>query len=128
MMEKMSSNEELVEMLRREYLRKLTRYRITDEFFRKKYGMTYEVFEKENVVAKRDFSWEVESDSQEWEIAIDGIKTCLRKLGEVEIVKGEGHISIQLMSLSRIFSQIREVDIKEFIVKALKLLDEREIL
>jgi len=84
MMEKMS-NDELVEMLRREYLRKLTRYRLTDEVFRKKYGMTYEEFEKENVVAKRDFSWEVESDAQEWEMAIDGISTCLRKLGEVKI-------------------------------------------
>ena len=84
MMEKMS-NEELVEMLRREYLRKLMRYRLTDEFFRKKYGMTYEAFEKENVVAKRDFSWEVESDAQEWEMAVDGISTCLRKLGVVKI-------------------------------------------
>ena len=84
MMEKMS-NEELVEMLRREYLRKLMRYRLTDEFFRKKYQMTYADFEKENIVAKRDFSWEVESDAQEWEMAIDGISTCLRKLGEVRV-------------------------------------------
>jgi len=84
MVERMS-NDELVEMLRREYLRKLTRYRLTDEFFRKKYGMTCEEFEKENVVAKRDFSWEVESDAQEWEMAIDGINTCLRKLGVVKI-------------------------------------------
>ena len=84
MVEKMS-NEELVVMLRREYLRKLIRYRLTDEFFRKKYGMTYDEFEKGNVVAKRDFSWEVESNAQEWEMAIDGISTCLRKLGEVKV-------------------------------------------
>ena len=84
MVERMS-DDELVEMLRREYLRKLTRYRLTDEFLRKKYGMTYEEFEKENVVAKRNFSWEVESDAQEWEMAIDGINTCLRKLGVVKI-------------------------------------------
>ncbi len=84
MVERMS-DDELVEMLRREYLRKLTRYRLTDEFLRKKYGMTYEEFEKENVVTKRNFSWEVESDAQEWEMAIDGISTCLRKLGAVKI-------------------------------------------
>jgi mannitol/fructose-specific phosphotransferase system IIA component (Ntr-type) len=84
LMEKMS-NEELVEMLRREYLIKLMRYRLTDEFFRKKYQMRYDDFEKENIVAKRDFSWEVESDAQEWEMAIDGISTCLRKLGEVRV-------------------------------------------
>jgi hypothetical protein len=83
MVERMS-NDELIEMLRREYLRKLTRYRLTDEFFREKYNMTYEEFEKENVVAKRDYSWEVESDAQQWEIAIDGINTCLRKLGELK--------------------------------------------
>jgi hypothetical protein len=32
--------------------------------------MTYKEFEKENVVAKRDFSWYVESDAQEWEMEI----------------------------------------------------------
>jgi len=84
LIEKMS-NDELIEMLRREYIRKLTKYRLTDEFFRKKYGMTYEEFDKENVVAKRNFSWEVESDAQEWEMAMDGIITCLRKLEEVKI-------------------------------------------
>ena len=84
MIEKMS-NDELIEMLRREYIRKLAKYRLTDEFFRKKYGMTYEEFEKENVVAKRNFSWEVESDAQEWEMVIDGVNTCLRKLEEIKV-------------------------------------------
>lgn len=84
MIEKMS-NDELIEMLRRDCVRKLTKYRLTDDFFRKKYGMTYEEFEKENVVAKKNFSWEVESDAQEWEMAMDGISTCLRKLEEVKI-------------------------------------------
>ncbi len=84
MMERIS-NDELIEMFRREYIRKLTRYRLTDEFLRKKYGMPYEEFEQENVVAKKNFSWDVESDAQEWEMAIDGISTCLRKLGEVKI-------------------------------------------
>ena len=77
------SNEELVEMLKRDYLRKLTRYKLTDEFYRNKYGMTYEDFEHKNVVAQKDYSWEVESDAQEWEMAIDGIVTYLRKLGEL---------------------------------------------
>lgn len=84
MIEKMS-NDELIEMLRRDCVRKLTKYRLTDDFFRKKYGMTYEEFENENVVAKKNFSWEVESDAQEWEMAMDGISTCLRKLEEVKV-------------------------------------------
>ena len=73
--------EELEEMLERDYLRKLTRYKLTDEALRKKYGMTYDEFERKNIVAEKSYSWDVESDSQEWEMAIDGINTCLRKLG-----------------------------------------------
>jgi hypothetical protein len=75
--------EELEEMLERDYLRKLTRCKLTDESFRKKYGMTYEEFERKNIVAEKSYSWDVESDAQEWEMAIDGINTCLRKLGEL---------------------------------------------
>ena len=72
------TDDELQEMLRREYLRRLTRYKLADELLRKKYDMTFEEFEQENLVAKKGFSWEVESDAQEWEMSIDGIKTCLR--------------------------------------------------
>ena len=152
MMEKMS-NDELIEMLRREYVRKLMRYRLTDELFRKKYAMTYEEFEKENEVAKRNFSWEVESDAQEWEMAIDGISTCLRKLGEVKIEYanqlkdklnlnlifknrrlcgydsegGRTHIHPIDEPESHIFTD-KEVDIKEFTVKSLKLLEARGML
>ena len=79
------NDDELAKMLRREYLRKLARYRLLDDQLRTKYGMTCGEFEKKNIVAKRDYSWEVEADAQEWEMAIDGIKTCLRKLGEVKV-------------------------------------------
>lgn len=79
------TDNELQEMLRREYLRRLTRYKLADELLRKKYDMTFEEFEQENLVAKKGFSWEVESDAQEWEMSIDGIKTCLRKLEEVKV-------------------------------------------
>jgi hypothetical protein len=77
------SEDELKEVLRREYMRKLTRYRITDDFYRNKYGMDLERFEKENIVEKQNYSFEVESDSQEWEIAIDGIKTIEKKMKEL---------------------------------------------
>jgi hypothetical protein len=79
------SEGELQEMLKGEYLRRLARYKLTDESFREKYGMTFKEFEQENMVAKKDFSWEVESDAQEWELATDGIKTCQEKLGELQI-------------------------------------------
>lgn len=76
---------EVKNVLRREYMRKLTRYKFLDELYRKKYGMNFEEFEKKNIVAKRNYTWEVESDSQNWEMAIDGIHTMLRKLKEIGI-------------------------------------------
>lgn len=83
-LQKMDENE-LAAMLRSEYLRKLTRYKKVDETYRKKYGMTFKQFDSRNIVADRDYSWEVESDSQEWEAAIDGIETMLSKLKEIGI-------------------------------------------
>lgn len=74
---------ELKEVLRRDYLRRLTRYRMTDEFYRKKYGMDFESFQKENIVKKKNYSFEVESDAQEWELSIDGIKSVEKKLKEL---------------------------------------------
>ena len=77
------TEDELKEVLRREYLRKLTRYRMTDDSLRKKYKVDFPGFEKENTVEKQNYSFEVESDAQEWELAIDGIKTVEKKLQEL---------------------------------------------
>ena len=79
------SEEELRDLLHGEYLRKLARYRLTDESLQRKYGLNFEEFEERNIVAENDFSWDVESDAQEWEAAIDGIRTCLRKLEELKV-------------------------------------------
>ena len=77
------SEDELKGVLRREYLRKLTRYRITDNFYRDKYSMDFDRFEKENIVEKQNYGFEVESDAQEWELSIDGIKTIEKKMKEL---------------------------------------------
>lgn len=77
------TDDELKEVLRRDYVRRLTRYRLSDEYFRKKYGLTFAQFEKENVVEKKGHTLEVESDSQEWEQALDGIVTVEKKLKEL---------------------------------------------
>lgn len=73
-LQKMSKTEKS-EMIRGEYTRRLMRYKIIDETYRKKYNMTFEEFESRNIVAERDYTWEVESDAQEWETALDGINT-----------------------------------------------------
>lgn len=77
------TEDELKEVLRRDYMRRLTRYRMTDDFYRKKYRMDFETFQKKNIVKKQGYTFEVESASQEWELAIDGIKTVERKLKEL---------------------------------------------
>ena len=41
------TEDELKNIFHRDYLRRLTRYRMTDDFYRKKYGMNLEGFEKE---------------------------------------------------------------------------------
>ncbi len=77
------TEDELKYLLRRDYLRKLTRYRMTDDFYRKKYDIDFESFEKANIVESEGYTFEVESDAQEWELAIDGIKTIEKKLKEL---------------------------------------------
>ncbi|MBI5971440.1 MAG: hypothetical protein HY884_09840 [Deltaproteobacteria bacterium] len=77
------NDDELKEALRRDYVRRLARYRMTDVFYAKKYGMDFVSFEKDNIVVKRGRAFEVESDAQEWELAIDGIVTVEKKLKEL---------------------------------------------
>jgi len=79
------SDDQLQEMLRRDCLRKLAKYKLVDELLAKKYGMTFAEFDRQNLVAEKGFSWEVECDAQEWEMAIDGIETCLRKLEDLKV-------------------------------------------
>lgn len=78
------SEDELQQILTAEYLRRLSKYKLTDQSFRDKYGVSFEVFERDNVVAQKEYSWEAESDAQEWELAVDGIKTYQAKLDELQ--------------------------------------------
>ncbi len=74
---------ELKEVIQRDYKRRLTRYRMIDDVCNKKYGMNFEEFQKKNIVKKENYSFEVESNAEEWELAIDGIKTIEKKLKEL---------------------------------------------
>ena len=75
---------EIIEALLNEYKRKLILYRLTDERLQNKYKMNFATFENSHIVKKKGYSWEVEKDSMEWEHAIDGIKTYLKKIQELE--------------------------------------------
>jgi hypothetical protein len=77
------AEERIREVLESEYRRRLTRYEHTDRLFRKKYGMTFDEFERNEVVKTKGFTWEVESDSDEWDMANDGIRSMRRGLEEL---------------------------------------------
>jgi hypothetical protein len=41
-------------------------------------------FEAAETIKKLDYSFEVESDHQEWDLAVDGIQTMQRRLDELQ--------------------------------------------
>ena len=73
----------LEKLAEQELLRRLARYQLVDYTLRKKYGLTLEEFEAESVVEKRGYSFEVESDHQDWDLAVDGIHTVQRQLAQL---------------------------------------------
>ena len=73
----------MVMMVENELKRRLARYELTDHLFRKQYGVTFDEFERNEMVKNRGYSFEVESDYHDWDMAIDGIKTLHRDLEEI---------------------------------------------
>lgn len=66
-----------------ELLRRLARYQLADYTFRRKYEMSLAEFEAADVVKKHGYSFEVESDHQDWDLAVDGIQTVQRQLVQI---------------------------------------------
>ncbi len=66
-----------------ELRRRLARYQLTDRQFRAKYGMSLEAFEAHRVVEEKAYSFEVESDHQDWDLAVDGTRSTERQLAEL---------------------------------------------
>ena len=74
----------IVKALINELKRKLSEYIMVDRAMRKKYGMSFEEFRAKNIVKEKDYSFEVESDYCDWELAVDGIKTLREKIEKLE--------------------------------------------
>lgn len=66
-----------------ELRRRLARYQLTDRQFRAKYNMTLDEFEAAEIVRRHNFSYEVESDHQDWDLAVDGIRSTERQLTDL---------------------------------------------
>ncbi|MDI6864491.1 hypothetical protein [Thermodesulfovibrio yellowstonii] len=78
------TEKELKEMALNEYKRRIVFYRLIDEKMKKKYGMSFEEFEKKNIVKEKGFSWDVEKDAMEWEHALESLRTLTEKLRKIE--------------------------------------------
>jgi len=76
-------NEGLQRLLETEIRRRLNRYQLTDRQLQRKYGMTFEEFCERDVVKERGYSWEVESDYCDWEMAVGEIRHLEQRLKEV---------------------------------------------
>ena len=77
----------VLKALKNELRRKLSEYRLIDKKMRKKYGMSFKEFKAKRIVEKEGYSFEVESDYCDWELAIDGIKSLREKLEKLEKLK-----------------------------------------
>lgn len=72
--------QQVARLAEQELRRRLARYQLTDRLFRDKYRMTLAEFEAAEMVKTRGYSFEVENDHQDWDQAIDGIRTIERQL------------------------------------------------
>jgi hypothetical protein len=72
--------QQVARLAKQELRRRLARYQLTNRLLREKYGMTLEEFEAAEIVKARGYSFEVENDHQDWDLAVDGIRTVERQL------------------------------------------------
>jgi hypothetical protein len=73
----------MAKLLYNEMRRKLIEYELLDRNFTKKYGMSFEKFREKKMIEKLGYTWEVEKDYQNWEIAKDGIETMEEMIDKV---------------------------------------------
>jgi len=78
-----SLDDKLIRVLENEIRRRLARYEWIDRQFQQKYGMTLEEFEQRRMVEKQSYSFEVESDHQDWDQAVDGIEMLRQELAQL---------------------------------------------
>jgi len=69
----------LEHILENELIRRLSRYELINKRLSEKYGMSFDEFKKNRIVEQRNYSFEVESDFWNWEVALDGIETIQRR-------------------------------------------------
>lgn len=71
---------QVTHLVEQELRRRLARYQLTDRLFQEKYNMSLEEFETQRIIEESDYSFEVESDHQDWDLAVDGMQSVNRQL------------------------------------------------
>ena len=69
-----------IRLVLNELRKKLTEYTLMDKIFRERYKMDFEEFKRKQIVENLDYSFDVEEDYCDWELAIDGIKSITTEL------------------------------------------------
>ncbi len=82
--DKQSADATIRHLLKAEYLRNLRLHRRADRNLSQKYGMTFDEFISSQTAQQKGYTWAVETDAMDWEIAVSGIKTVERKLKELQ--------------------------------------------
>lgn len=75
--------EQVMRLAELELRRRLAQYQLSDRLLRQKYGMTLEEFEAAELVKTLGYSFEVENDHQDWDLAVDGIRMVERQLASL---------------------------------------------
>ncbi len=76
----------MAKLLYNETRRKLIEYELLDRNLAKKYGMSFDEFREKKMIEKLGYTWEVEKDYQNWEIARDGIETMEELIDKVRAI------------------------------------------
>jgi hypothetical protein len=74
-----SNNEFIINGLHRQ----IAEYELLDKMFQDRYEMNFGEFKTGHVVEKTGFSFQVEDDFCNWELALDGIKTIRAQINKL---------------------------------------------
>ncbi len=84
-----SLDAKLEHLVENELLRRLARYELVDRQLTRKYNLSFEDFRRYHVVEQKGYSFEVESDFWDWELALDGVMTVQGMLTSLKGANGD---------------------------------------
>jgi hypothetical protein len=70
-------------LIEAEVLRRLQQGHRQDRILRARYGMSFEEFVAQRIVARRGYAWDVERDAMDWETVIGTIATLEKHLAQL---------------------------------------------